>query len=54
MWWGALTIFNRIALLKTPLALILKIFNYTHLKVVFGENPKTTLPEYNCNQALVF
>ena len=27
---------------------------YTHLKIVFGENPKTILPEYNCNQDLVF
>ncbi len=27
---------------------------YTHLKIVFGLNPKTNLPEYNCNQDLVF
>ena len=27
---------------------------YTHLKMVFGNNPKTILPEYNCNQDLVF
>ena len=27
---------------------------YTHLKIVFGRNPKTILPEYNCNQDLVF
>ncbi len=27
---------------------------YTHLKIVFGENPKAILPEYNCNQDLVF
>jgi len=27
---------------------------YTHLKIVFGKNPKTVLPEYNCNQDLVF
>ena len=27
---------------------------YTHLKIVFGKNPKTILPEDNCNQDLVF
>ncbi len=27
---------------------------YTHLKIVFGKKPKTILPEYNCNQDLVF
>jgi len=27
---------------------------YTHLKIVFGKNPKTILPEYNSNQDLVF
>ncbi len=40
-----------------------KSFKYTHLKIVFGEIPKTILPEYsprrllsgdNCNQDLVF
>jgi hypothetical protein len=31
------------------------LFNrYTHLKIVFGKNPKTILPEYNSNQDLVF
>jgi hypothetical protein len=27
---------------------------YTHIKIVFGENQKTILPEYNCNQDFVF
>ncbi|MDP7555651.1 MAG: hypothetical protein QGF31_05660, partial [Nitrospinota bacterium] len=27
---------------------------YTHHKIVFWRKPKTTLPEYNCNQDLFF
>jgi putative transposase len=34
--------------------LIAKEEFYTHRKIVFGNNPKTILPEYNCSQDLVF